>query len=138
MELHQQAYATLGAAEQQAEREDAKERHTSYASQKGKGKPFDKERWKDKECHNCKKKGHPAWACPKADDDEDDTSSSSTARSIKKLAKDFKSMKKSITHLHLARSMKKFEKELKSMKKAFTQLQEMKEADSDISDSEAS
>jgi hypothetical protein len=31
MELHQQAYATLGAVEQQAVREDAEERYISYA-----------------------------------------------------------------------------------------------------------
>ena len=52
--------------------------------------------------------------CPNADVDEDDTSHSSQAKSEKKLARD-----------------------LKSMKKAFTQLQQMKEADSDISDSDA-
>jgi hypothetical protein len=50
---------------------------------KGKGKPFDKERWKDKECFNCKKKGHPALACPEADDDDDDKSRSSQAKSVK-------------------------------------------------------
>jgi hypothetical protein len=83
-------------------------------SGKNKGKPFDKEYWKDKECFKCHKKGHPSLHCD-ADEDDDDKSSASQAKSVKKLAKDFK-----------------------SMKKAFTQLQKVKEADSDISDLETS
>jgi hypothetical protein len=82
---------------------------------KGKGKPFDKERWKDKECHKCKKKGHPGWACPTEDDDGDEKIQKSQASSMKKL-----------------------EKELKSIKKSFAQLQTMNESDSDISDSNES
>jgi hypothetical protein len=74
-------------------------------------KPFDKEYWKDKECYNCGGKGHPSSHCPKDDVDNDNKSQ---AKSIKKLAKD-----------------------MKSMKKAFTQLQKMKEDDSDVSDSDA-
>ncbi len=40
---------------------------------------YDREHWKDKECHGCHKKGHPQWACPNnnrkdKDDDDDDTS----------------------------------------------------------------
>jgi hypothetical protein len=150
MELHNQAFTTLGAAEQQAVREDAEERYISYAflrqsglqhgtlkvelqhdfttgdnrypknrqqtlhlvdkyskstmtkttpsegtsfvqkggrgngATKDKGKPFDKEYWKDKECFMCKKKGHPASHCSRADDDKDNKSSSSKARSVKK------------------------------------------------------
>ena len=34
--------------------------------------PFDKEYWKDKECYNCHKKGHPSTHCPKAKDDDGD------------------------------------------------------------------
>jgi hypothetical protein len=37
------------------------------------------EQWKNKECFNCKKIGHPASHCPKDDDDEDAKSSSSQA-----------------------------------------------------------
>jgi uncharacterized protein YodC (DUF2158 family) len=184
MELHSQSFATLGAAEQLAVREDAEERYISYAflrqsgtqhgnlkvdlqndfttgdnrypknrqqtlhlldkysktivpkttqsegtsfAQKGgrgngnkgnasKGnatkKPFDKEFWKDKECYNCGGKGHPSSHCPK-DDAEDDNKSQ-------------------------AKSVKKLTKEMKSIKKAFTQLQKTKEEDSDISDSDES
>jgi hypothetical protein len=74
-------------------------------------KPFDKEYWKDKECYNCGEEGYPSSHCPK--DDVDDNKSQ--AKSVKKLTKD-----------------------VKSMKKAFTQLQKVKEADSDISNSEGS
>jgi hypothetical protein len=81
----------------------------------GKGKPFDKECWKDKECFNCKKIGHPASHCPKDDDDKDAKSSSSQARSVKKLAKQFRSTKKAFTQL----LEKKLAKQFKSMKKAF-------------------
>ena len=59
--------------------------------------------------------GHTSWHCPNAAADEDEKSHSSQARSVKKLAKD-----------------------IKSIKKAFTQLQQKKEADSDDSDSNAS
>jgi hypothetical protein len=61
--------------------------------------------------------------CPK---DDDDDNNKSQAKSVKKLTKDVKSMKKAITQ------------DVKSMKKAFTQLQKVKEADSDISNSEGS
>ena len=87
----------------------------SFAQGGGKGnnkEPFDKEYWKDKECYNCHKKGHPASQCP--DKDADDKSIASQAKSVKKLAKD-----------------------MKSMKKAFTQLQQLQEASSDLSDSDS-
>jgi uncharacterized protein YodC (DUF2158 family) len=51
---------------------------------------------------------------------------------LKKLDKELRSL------LLIARSMKKLKKELKSRKKSFTQLQQMKEADSDISHSDES
>jgi hypothetical protein len=70
----------------------------------GKKKPFDKEYWKDKECYLCGVKGHPASHCPEDVDDDN----KSQAKSVKKLTKDVKSMKKTFT------------KDVKSMKKAFT------------------
>ena len=82
---------------------------------KGKDKSFDKEYWKDKECYNCNTKGHPSSHCPNKGNNDDDKSQASQAKSVKKLTK-----------------------EMKNMKKAFTQLQQLKEADSDISESEAS
>jgi hypothetical protein len=53
--------------------------------------------------------------CPNADDEDDSKSRASKAKSVKKLTKDFK-----------------------IMKKAFTQLQQVKEAGSNISDLDAS
>jgi hypothetical protein len=174
MELHNQAFATLGAAEQQAVREDAEEHFISYAflrqigAQHGNLKvdlqndftigenrypknrqqtlhllePSPRERClfkravegteprKEKENLSIRNIGRTrnATSARRRRDIQHRTarrqmptkttskSSSSQARSVKKLAKEFKS----------------------TMKKAFTQLQEMKEADSDISDSEAS
>jgi hypothetical protein len=84
-------------------------------SGKSKGKPFITEFWKDKVWYKCHEKGHPSSHCPNADDKDDDKSHASQAKSVKKLTKDFK-----------------------SMKKAFTQLQKVKEADSNISDSDVS
>jgi hypothetical protein len=79
----------------------------------GKAKTYDKEYWKDKKCFKCDEKGHPSIHCPNAEDD-DEKSRSSQAKSVKKL-----------------------EREVKLMKKAFAQLKEAKE-ESDISDSEQS
>jgi hypothetical protein len=78
---------------------------------------YDKKYWNDKECYKCHKKGHPATHCPKKHSDDDDRSTASAARSIKKLKKDLKSIKKAFTTVN-------------------TQLAQMKEADSDISESE--
>ena len=64
-------------------------------------KPFDKYYWKDKECFNCQKKGHPPKSCPEAEKDSDNASSSSWSsqvKSITKLTKDFKKMGKYFTH----------------------------------------
>ena len=76
-------------------------------------KPFEKEYWKDKECFNFNKKGHPSSSFPEAVKNADDasiSSRSSQAKSVTKLTKDFKKMKKS-----------------------FTQLQQLQESDSDLS-----
>jgi predicted transcriptional regulator len=72
---------------------------------------------KDTECYKCHKKGHPATHCPKKKSDDDDRSTASTASSVKKLKKDLKSIKKAFTTVN-------------------TQLTQLKEADSDISESE--
>jgi hypothetical protein len=71
----------------------------------------------DKECYKCHKKGHPATHCPKKPNDDDDRSTASAASSVKKLKKDIKSIKKAFTTVS-------------------TQLSQLKEADSDISESE--
>jgi hypothetical protein len=42
---------------------------------KSKGKPFNKEYWKDKECFKCHKNGHPSSHCLDADDNNDDDKS---------------------------------------------------------------
>jgi hypothetical protein len=79
---------------------------------------FDKEYWKDKTCYKCENKGHPANKCPKKKNNYDDEKSvTSAARSVKKLKKDFKSMKKAFTMVN-------------------TQIEKMKEADSNLSGSE--
>jgi hypothetical protein len=78
---------------------------------------YDKKYWKDKECYKCHKKGHPATHCPKKPSDNDDRSTASAASSVKKLKKDHKSIKKAFTKVN-------------------TQLAQLKEADSEISESE--
>jgi hypothetical protein len=79
---------------------------------------FDKEYWKDKTCYKCEKKGHPVNKCPKKSNNYDDEKSvASAASSVKNLKKDFKSMKKAFTTVN-------------------TQLENLKEADSDLSGSE--
>ena len=72
-----------------------------------------KDPYKEMECFNCGKKGHPARFCPEKKDDEDDSSSISSKSSSKKL----------------------LEKQFKSIEKSFTQLQAaIEESDSDSSD----
>ena len=62
-----------------------------------------KDPYKEMECFNCGKKGHPARFCPKKKDDKDDSSSISSKSSSKKsLEKQFKSIKKSFTQLQAA------------------------------------
>jgi hypothetical protein len=78
---------------------------------------YDKKYWKDKECYKCHKKGHPATHCPKKPSEGDHSSMASAASSVKKLKKDLKSIKKAFTMVN-------------------TQLTQLKEADSDISESE--
>jgi hypothetical protein len=78
---------------------------------------FDKEYWKDKTCYKCEKKGHPAKKCPKkSNNDNEEKSVVRAASSVKKLKKDFKSMKKAFTTVN-------------------SQLEKLKEADSDLSGS---
>jgi hypothetical protein len=78
---------------------------------------YDKKYWKDKECYRCHKKGHPTTHCPKKPSDDDDRSTASAASSVKKLKKDLKFINKAFTTVN-------------------TQLSQLKEADSDISESE--
>jgi hypothetical protein len=78
---------------------------------------YDKNYRKDKECFKCHKKVHPATHLLKTPSDDDDRSTTSTARSVNKLKKDLKSTKKAFTTIN-------------------TQLAQLKEADSDISESE--
>jgi hypothetical protein len=69
-------------------------------------------------CYKCEKKEHPANKCPKkSNNDDDEKSVASAASSVKKLKKDFKSMKKAFTTVN-------------------TQLEKLKETDSDLSGSE--
>jgi hypothetical protein len=78
---------------------------------------YDKKYWKDRECYKCHKKGHPATHCPKKPNEDDDRSLAITYSSAKKLKKDLKSMNKAFTMVN-------------------TQLAQMKEAKSEISESE--
>jgi hypothetical protein len=78
---------------------------------------YDKNYSKDKECYKYHKKGHLATHCPKKPSDDDDRSTASAASSVKKLKKDLESIKKAFTTVN-------------------TQYAQLKEADSDISESE--
>jgi hypothetical protein len=94
----------------------------SNRSSSGNGKgldssTYDKKYWNDKECYKCHNKGHPETHCPKKRSDDTDRSTTSAASSVKKLKKDLKSIQKVCTTVN-------------------TQLAQLKEADSDISESE--
>jgi hypothetical protein len=78
---------------------------------------YDKRYWKEKECYKCHKKGHPATHCPKKPSDVDDRSMASAASSVTKLKNDLKSIKIAFTTV-------------------YTHLAQLKEANSDISESE--
>jgi len=96
---------------------------TAFAQDGGgrKGKPFDKEYWKDKECFKCHKLGHPASHCKQKDKDDDDqsiVSTESTKSTVSKLKKEVKKMHKKFAAVH-------------------TQLQQLQEAASDASDLES-
>jgi hypothetical protein len=78
---------------------------------------YDIKYWNDKECYTCHKKGHPSTYCTKKPSDDDDHSTASAAISIKKIKKDLKSIKEAFTTVN-------------------TQRAQLKEADSDISESE--
>jgi hypothetical protein len=78
---------------------------------------YDNKYWKEKECYKCHKNENPSTHCTKKPSDEDDRSTASAASSFKKLKKDLKSIKKACTTVN-------------------TQLVQLKEAYSDISESE--
>jgi hypothetical protein len=78
---------------------------------------YDKKYWNDKECYKCHQKGHPTMHCTKKQSDDNDRSTASAASSVKKLKKNINYIKKSFTTVN-------------------TQLAQLKEADSDISESE--
>jgi hypothetical protein len=82
--------------------------------------PMIKKYWKDKECYTCHKMGHPATHCRKKSNsnDDDNSSAAATVNSVKKLQKDIKSIRKAFTTVN-------------------TQLEKLKEAESDISESES-
>jgi hypothetical protein len=80
---------------------------------------YDKTYCKDKECYKYHKIGHPATHCGNNSNsnDDDDSSAAATVNSVKKLQKDIKSTRKAFTTVN-------------------TQLEKLKEAESDISESE--
>jgi hypothetical protein len=78
---------------------------------------YDKKYWKDKEYYKFHKKGHLETHCPKKPSDDDYWSTASAASSIKKLKKDINSINTSFTTVN-------------------NQLAQLKEADSNISESE--
>jgi len=70
-----------------------------------KGKPFDKEYWKDKEYYNCHEKGHPASYCKKKNKDNDDqsiASTKSTKSTVSILKKEVKRVKKKFRLFNLS------------------------------------
>jgi hypothetical protein len=80
---------------------------------------YDKKYWKDKQCYKFHKVGHPATHYGKKSNsnDDDDSSAAATVNSVKKLQKGIKSTRKAFTTVN-------------------TQLEKLKEAESDISESE--
>jgi hypothetical protein len=80
---------------------------------------YDKKYWKDKECYKCHKMGHRAKHCGEKSNsnDDDDSSAAAAINSGKKLQKDIKSTRKAFTTVN-------------------TQLEKLKEAEYDISESE--
>ena len=89
-----------------------------------------KDYWKDKECYNCGKKGHPANKCPDSKKGSKNSKHGDDASRSSKSSKTSKA--KSITKLH---------KEMKGVKKSFTTIQSKieeleKEDDSDLTDSD--
>jgi hypothetical protein len=80
---------------------------------------YDKKYWKDKEYYKCHKMGHPATHCGNKSNsnDDDDSSAAATVNSVKNLQKYSKSMRKAFTTVN-------------------AQLEKLKEAESDISESE--
>jgi hypothetical protein len=72
---------------------------------------LDKEYWKDTTCYKCEKKGKPGNKCHKnSNNDDDEEYVASATSSVKKIKKDFKSVKKAFTAVN-------------------TQLENLKEAD---------
>ena len=71
----------------------------------GKECNYNKEYFKDKQCHNRGKKGHPSRCCtqkkksPAGSDDEKSTGSGKSSKSIKSLTKQIKTLTKSVSAL---------------------------------------
>jgi hypothetical protein len=86
---------------------------------------YDKTYWRDEDCYNCNKKGHPSSHCPDklAAKDSDDKSVST------RNSKSSKSSKSSIT-----KAQKKLKKSFATLS---TKIQEVENEDSDLSDSSA-
>jgi hypothetical protein len=78
-----------------------------------------KKYWKDKECYKCHRMGHPATHCGKKSNsnDDDESYAAATVNSVKNLQKDIKSIRKAFTTVN-------------------TQLEKLKEAEFNISESE--
>ena len=104
---------------------------TSFA-QKGTKGDYDKDYWKDKECYNCNKKGHPSSSCPLKDKKKDKK---------KKKEKDDDSSTSSKSSKSSSSSITKLQKQAKQLKKTFTTLtekiDELENEDSDLSDSDS-
>jgi hypothetical protein len=112
---------------------------TSFAQKGGRGtqnnKTYDKEYWKDKECYNCHKYGHPSHHCPDKDstnnDKDDDDSKSLSSKTSRSSTK---STKGSINKLQ--KKLKKTFATLSTTQTALTtKIDEMNE-ESSISDSD--
>jgi hypothetical protein len=107
---------------------------TSFAQRGGRGgggrgagssnqnpESFDKAYWKDKECYNCGKKGHPSNRCPKKKNADDDDKSSRTSKSSKS------------THNSIEKEQKKLKKSFATLSSKIAEL----ENESDISNSDS-
>jgi hypothetical protein len=108
---------------------------TSFAQQGGrfssqKENTYDTKYWKDKECYNCNKKGHPSSHCPDKNKDDDDKSvSSKVSKATSKSSRTSKSSKTG--------SINKIQKKLKKSFATLTsKIEELEHEDSDISDSD--
>jgi hypothetical protein len=106
---------------------------TSFAQQGNQGRgasnrssnTYDKSYWKDKDCYNCNKKGHPSSHCPDkiADKEKDNDDKSLSTRN----SKSSKSSKSSIS-----KAQKKLKKSFATLS---SKIQELEHEDSDLSES---